>query len=124
MAKVIIVDDSSTDRTLLKKKLETNNHTVFTASKNGRNLLDLYKKLKPDVIFLDVILQNNNGLKLLEQVLDYDKNANVIVYSSVVKQNLNIEAYQLGAKYFLIKPFIYDILNVIIKKILETQRSV
>ncbi|MDD3013883.1 MAG: response regulator [Candidatus Gastranaerophilales bacterium] len=123
MAKVIIVDDSSVTRFILRKCLEKNGHEVVGEAINGQDTLRLYSELRPDVVLLDIHLPDDNGLRILEQLISYDKYANVIMCSSAALQNIIIEAHQLGAKHFLVKPFTGKLLEGTIQKTLKTQKN-
>jgi len=123
MAKVIIVDGSSIARFFLRYRLEKNGHRVVGEAVNSQEALELYSATKPDIVLLDIYLPNDNGLRTLEQLISYDKYANVIMCTSAALQNIIIEAHQLGAKYFLVKPFPDKTLESTIQKILKTQKT-
>ncbi|OGI00547.1 MAG: hypothetical protein A2Y25_00060 [Candidatus Melainabacteria bacterium GWF2_37_15] len=117
MAKFLIVDDSPIERLTLKKCLEKLNHEVIGEAKDGSEALDLYKTLMPDVVILDIIMPNDNGINILRQILNYDKNAKVIMCTSSATQTLVITAAQIGAKYFLVKPVDMESLSRIVQNL-------
>jgi len=123
MAKIVIVDGSSVTRFFMRKWLEKNGHEVVGEAVNGHDTLKLYRKLRPDIVLLDIYLPNDNGLRILEQLMSCDKYANIIMCSAAALQNIIIEAHQLGAKHFLVKPFADKTLEVSIQKVLETRKN-
>jgi two-component system chemotaxis response regulator CheY len=123
MAKIIIVDGSSVARFSLRYWLEKNGHKVVGEAVNGQEALNLYRNTRPDIVLLDIYLPEDNGLRILKEIISYDKNANVVMCSSAALQNIIIEAHQLGAKYFLVKPFTGKTVGDAIQKVSESQKS-
>ena len=121
MATVLIVDDSSFDRLVIRKCLENNDHSVVGEATNAQEALELYRKQRPDVVILDIYMNNENGINVLRNIMSYDENANVIMCTSSALQTTVIQANQLGAKYFLAKPVTEDVLLKTINKILLRQ---
>ena len=119
MAKVLIVDDSSIDRFIIKKCLENNLHKVIGEASSGLEALELYRKLSPDIVFLDVIMPNDDGLKTLSDIMSLDKSANVVMCTASALQNVIIEAMQIGAKAFLVKPVTNESLIHAVQKALK-----
>jgi len=119
MSKFLIVDDSPIERYTLRKCLEKLKHEVVAEAKNGLEALGFYKKFMPDIVILDIVMPNDNGIDILEQLINYDKNAKVIMCTSAATQTAVINASRLGAKYFLAKPINIESLSQIIQKILS-----
>lgn len=121
MAKILIVDDSSFDRFIMKKCLEKNNHVVVGEAQSTHEALKMYQELKPDIVLLDIVMPNDSGLITLGQIMSYDQKANIVMCTSSAVQNVVIKANQLGAKYFLAKPISEEILLKTIQKIMDTK---
>lgn len=119
MARVLIVDDSSFDRLVIKKCLENNEHETVGEAATGQEALKLYRELRPDIVILDIYMSNENGINILRNIMEYDEKANVIMCTSSALQTLVIQASQLGAKYFLAKPVTEEVLVKTINKILQ-----
>ena len=64
------------------------------------------KELKPDITTLDISMPEQNGIKTLEQIMEFDSNAIVIMISAVGQQQMIVNALQIGAKNFIRKPFV------------------
>ena len=102
MRTVLLIDDASLMRKLIQVHL-TADCTVIGEAENGRIGVEKYKELKPDIVFLDNMMEDMGGLDALKEIIQYDANAKVIVVSSVIEQ-ITEEAISLGAKAVLNKP--------------------
>ncbi len=123
MARILIVDDSTVQRTILTKYLEREQHEVVGEVSNGHETLQAYQKLTPDIVLLDIVMPDSNGISILSELLQFDKNANVIMCSSTALQNVIIESIQIGAKGFLVKPLTRDALARSINKVMEMSQK-
>ena len=118
MAKFLIVDDSPIERFALRKCVEKLQHEVVGEAKNGEESLELYKKLNPDVVILDVVMHNEDGIKILAELLNNDSSAKIIMCTSEATESTVIKASKLGAKYFLAKPVTMYAFSKTVEKIL------
>jgi chemotaxis protein CheY-P-specific phosphatase CheC len=109
MVTVITADDSEYARDILKIVLSEHGHEVIGEASNGTEAITLYKKLKPDVILLDIVMQEGNlpktGIDTLKEIIAYDPQANIIICSALDEQTLIKESLKAGAKAFITKPF-------------------
>jgi two-component system chemotaxis response regulator CheY len=106
--RILIADDDAFIRGLVKKGLTGVGETVETD--NGGDVLELYKQHLPDVVLLDIHLPQKKGFDILKELLQYDQSAFVVMLSSdAVKDNV-LNCIQYGAKGFIGKPFVRDVL--------------
>jgi len=105
MNNVLIVDDSAIMRRLMKNILVKNGFNVIDEARNGRVGVEKYKELKPDLVTMDVTMDEMNGIEALRQIMKYDANAKVVMVSSMGQEVIVREAIMLGAKGFILKPF-------------------
>jgi len=105
MARILIVDDSITYRQLLKKILEDGGHTIVGEAGDGMIGIEMFKKLQPDIVTMDITMPNMSGLAALKWILEYDPSAIVIMVSASAQSAKINEATELGAFDFLPKPF-------------------
>lgn len=105
MKKILVADDSEFIRKVLKDTLSTE-YEVVTAN-NGKKTLDMYKKEKPDLVLLDIIMSEGEeeGIKVLEKLIAMDKKAVVIMITAVGQDTIKEECKGLGAKGYVTKPF-------------------
>ncbi|OXB94595.1 response regulator [Parageobacillus galactosidasius] len=102
---VIVADDSMFMRNLLKNLLTANGYQVIAEASDGSNAVSLYKEKSPDIVILDLIMPIMNGLDALKNILKFDPKAKVIICSSMGQKSFIIDALQIGAKDFIIKPY-------------------
>lgn len=105
----LIVDDSPVWRKIIKKFVEEKlKFRVIGEATNGIEGIELYKKLKPDFITLDIEMPNLNGISVLEMILQIDKDAKIIMISSKGEEDIIRRALLMGAKDFIIKDLEVD----------------
>lgn len=108
MANVLIVDDALFMRKKLKEILTADGHEVVGEAENAKEAVTLYKKLKPDVMTMDIVMPEKGGLdamKAIQQILSFDQRARIVMVSAMGQQELIVESIQAGAKDFIVKPF-------------------
>ena len=123
MIKILICDDEIFARDAMAKIIKRKGFDVFVAS-TGEQCLDLFKKEKPEVVFLDVMLPDLDGDHLFQYLKELNQNlhAYFITGSGTVFTKENAE--KIGAKGYLLKPVnIEDLFNLLdkIKKDFEEQ---
>ena len=97
--KILIIDDETLIRQSLKYVSELRGHQTWTAD-TGQTGLDLWKSCQPDIVFLDLILPDQNGFKVMEK---QPHPAQVVMMSAYAQYKE--EAQNKKAHLFLIKPF-------------------
>ncbi|MFY0600998.1 MAG: response regulator [Cyclobacteriaceae bacterium] len=102
---VLIIDDSSYSRNIVKVILEASGFDVIGEAKTGEEGLDKIIELKPDIITLDNILPDLTGIDILKIMKQESIFINTIMISAVGQRSAIDEAMSLGAKAYLIKPF-------------------
>jgi two-component system chemotaxis response regulator CheY len=106
MAKrIIIADDATFMRMMLKNILVAGGYEVVGEAANGREAVKLYKELKPDMLISDMVMPEMGGIDSLREIMKDNPNANVLICSAIGQQALVIEAIQAGAKDYIVKPF-------------------
>lgn len=102
--KILICDDSILARKQIKDVIAlVGNPTILEAS-NGETAIQLYKEHKPDLVFLDIVMPKKDGNMAIEEIMAYDKDAVIIIVSSVGTQSQLKSALEAGAKDFIQKP--------------------
>lgn len=101
----MLVDDSMLIRTILKGILSQEGWEVVGEAENGREALEKYSDLKPDLVILDITMPEMDGLTALTEILALDKAAKVVMCSAVGDKGTVFQAIRSGAKDFIIKPF-------------------
>jgi len=115
--RVLIADDSQFMRNSLKAILEKCDCEVIAMAENGAQAVSKYKELKPDLVTLDIVMPQLNGFETLKMLRSLDPNVKVIMVTSISSQEDVLKCKDLGANYYLIKPFEET-------KVIETIKSV
>ena len=106
MAKqILLVDDAAFMRMILKDILIKAGYDIIGEASNGNDAVNKYKELKPDLVTLDITMPEKDGIEALKEIKEFDNNATVIMCSAMGQQAMVVEAVQLGAKDFIVKPF-------------------
>ncbi|MBP5324294.1 MAG: response regulator [Pseudobutyrivibrio sp.] len=104
--KILICDDSVLARKQLMDAVkEIADGAIFLEGRNGTEAIELYKKEKPDIVFMDIVMPEKDGNEALSEIKAFDQDAVIIIVSSVGTQDQLKKAIQLGAKDFIQKPF-------------------
>ncbi|HBR67210.1 MAG TPA: response regulator [Opitutae bacterium] len=99
----LIVDDEPHIRMYLKLILKKVGFKTFIEAKNGQEGIDLYKSRKPDLVLLDVNMPVKEGMEALDEIMEFDPTAVVVVTSSVASRQAVEQSVELGASYYIRK---------------------
>ena len=100
--KVLVVDDEVDFLDVIKMRLEDSNYEVITAS-NGKEALDRIKNDKPDVVFLDILMPQLDGFKVLSYIRKKDKKLPVFMITAFSSDERFKLASKLNASGFIVK---------------------
>ena len=104
----LVVDDTSYIREDIKDILEEQGYKVYEAS-DGLEAVEMYKKVNPSVVIMDINMPRMHGLKAAQVITDLDKEARIMICSTMVMfPNYMKMGKEAGAKAFLSKPFDED----------------
>lgn len=104
-AKILIADDAAFMRMMLADILTAKGHEIVGEAADGEEALRLYKKLKPDLVTMDIVMPGAGGIESIRQILKGHPEARILVVSALGQQALVREAIEAGAKGFVVKPF-------------------
>jgi two-component system chemotaxis response regulator CheY len=103
--KILLVDDNDLMRTLLRGILRSESCQVVGEAKNGLIALDLIERVLPDVVFLDVMMPEMDGLEALQNIKEKHPEIRVIMITGNPSVENVQESIQGGASGFIVKPF-------------------
>ncbi|OHD15289.1 MAG: two-component system response regulator [Spirochaetes bacterium GWD1_27_9] len=118
-ARVLIVDDLAFIKLIIRDTLEKTGFDVAGEASNGIEAVEMYKRLKPDIVLMDITMPRMDGIQALQEIMKTDSAAKVIMCSALGQQKLIIQSIQLGAKDFIVKPFKPERIVGAIKKALN-----
>lgn len=103
--KILLADDSTYMRGILKKILRNEGYDEFVEAADGEAAVDAFTREHPDVVLLDVIMPHKNGLDALRDIRRLDADAPVVMVTAVGQDLVIEEARDAGANGFIVKPF-------------------
>ncbi|GAB1355832.1 MAG TPA: response regulator [Candidatus Rifleibacterium sp.] len=102
---ILIVDDAAFMRMMIKDILSKNGYEVLGEAQTGKEAVELYQKLKPDLVTMDITMPEMNGIDAVKAIKKLDPAARIIMCSAMGQQAMVIDAIQAGARDFIVKPF-------------------
>lgn len=118
---VVIVDNNPMILNTLDEVISSEaGLSVIGRADNGKDAIDMIKDTQPDVVLLDLVMPQMDGITVVENIKKKTsmlKNPAFIILSAVGREQMTEEAFQAGANYFLMKPFDKDILVNKIRRI-------
>ncbi|MBF0425990.1 MAG: response regulator [Magnetococcales bacterium] len=101
--RLLLIDDSSSLRMLFSTTLEAAGFTVVAEAANGKEGVERYLALRPDVTLLDIEMPVMDGTQALKAIMRADKGALVIMLTSVSHATVWEDCYLAGAKAYVRK---------------------
>jgi two-component system chemotaxis response regulator CheY len=102
---VLICDDALFMRTMLRGILAAGDYEIVGEAENGRSAVEMYIRLRPDLVLMDMVMPLLGGLDALREIRTFDPGARVLMCSAMGQQELVDEALEAGARGFVTKPF-------------------
>ena len=117
---ILLVDDDADIRAVLKDRLDSLNYQVFEAA-CGREALDLLEKQNVQMVLLDVVMPDMDGLAVLSEIRKRGLDVTVLMISAYGTIEQAVQAMKHGAYDFIPKPFEADHIALIVAKALERE---
>jgi len=121
MARVLVADDASFMRQMIREIVESEGLEVCGEASDGVEAVDEFKRLQPDVVTMDIVMPRKSGIDAVRGIMALDPSARVVMCSALGQETLVTEAIQAGAKDFIVKPFKPDAVIETLKKVLEKE---
>lgn len=107
---IMVVDDSPFASKQIKDIVEDNGYEVIGYAKDGKEAIEFYKELKPDIVILDIIMPGLNGLETAEILKKQDPAVKILMLSSLCDAGTMEEVKSIGVKHLIPKPLEADVL--------------
>ncbi|ADN02655.1 response regulator [Spirochaeta thermophila] len=104
--RVLVVDDSMFVTKQISQILASEGFEIIATAGDGEEAVEKYKELYPkvDLVTMDITMPKMDGVTALEKIMEFDKNARVVMISALGKQDLVKKSLLLGAKNYIVKP--------------------
>jgi two-component system, chemotaxis family, chemotaxis protein CheY len=104
----IVIDDDIDTVSVLSEFLKIKGINVIGKGYDGKQAIKMYKKLEPDVVFLDVLMKNHDGFYALEKIKEIQSDAIVILITADVTEETKKRVLELNASAIIYKPYDID----------------
>jgi len=121
MARILVADDASFMRQMIREIVEEAGHQVVAEASDGIEAIEQFKKHHPDVVTMDIVMPRRSGIDAVKGIIEVDAKACVVMCSALGQETLVQEALQAGAKDFIVKPFKPDAVTATLRKVLEKE---
>ena len=105
MKRLLVVDDALLMRKLIRDVALEAGWDVAGEAANGAEAVALYRRLRPDLVTMDVVMPEMGGLEALREIRAFDPDARVIMVTALDQKQTILESIQGGAIDFIVKPF-------------------
>ena len=105
MLSLMIVDDSNIIRRKIERCNDSDKFNVVASAANGAEALEIFKKLRPQVVTMDLTMPEMDGIACIQQLVAIDPEVDILVISALSDKATGIQALKKGARGFLCKPF-------------------
>jgi two-component system chemotaxis response regulator CheY len=103
--KILIVDDATFIRTMVKDILVPRGFEIAGEAINGNEAVSLYERLKPDLVTMDITMKEKDGLQAAKDILAKHPEARIIMVTALGQEKMLIDSFKAGVKDFVVKPF-------------------
>ncbi len=103
--RILVADDAPIIRLMIKDIVEFNGYEVVGEANNGAEAVQMYGELKPDLVTMDIIMPELDGIGALEQILKEYPDAKVVMVTAIDQRDSLMKAIRLGATDYIVKPF-------------------
>ena len=117
MIRVVVIEDDHDGAEVLSECLRIKGIDVLEKGYNGLDAVQLYKKLKPDFVLLDMLMPFYDGFYGLRKILEFDPKAKVVVVSASIAEDEKEKLTNLGASAIVSKPYEIDALIGVLQTI-------
>ena len=121
MSKTLLVtDDAMIMREMIKEVAQESGWTIAGEASNGQEAVERHAECQPDVMTLDLVMPEYDGLHALRNIKAKNPDAKVLIVSALDQQQVLKEALELGASDFVVKPFDKDRMINALESLLST----
>ena len=101
---ILVVDDAAFMRMMIRDILTKEGYVIHEAV-NGRDAIEKYKEVRPDLVTMDITMPEVSGIDALRHIKSHYPEARILMVSAMGQQKMIVEALESGAMDFLVKPF-------------------
>jgi len=119
MARILVADDASFMRQIIREILESEGHEIVAEASDGMQAVEEWRKHRPDLVTMDIVMPRRSGIDSVRSIIAIEAGARIVMCSALGQETLVTEALQAGAVDFIVKPFKPDAVLATVRKVLE-----
>lgn len=116
--RLLVIDDALIMRAMIKDIARQAGWEIAGEATNGREGLERYRELRPDLVTLDIVMPEMDGVEALRHLRQEQPPAEVVMVSAIDQKEKLSECIRLGARDFIVKPFDRDHLRSLFQRYL------
>ncbi len=117
MISAIVIDDEQDVLDVFCEYLKVKNVNVLAEGRNGKDAVELYQKLKPDVVLMDLVMPQYDGFYGIENIRKYDPDSKIIIFSASLTPEYIEILRKMKVSGISIKPYDMDRIIDLINKV-------
>jgi two-component system, chemotaxis family, chemotaxis protein CheY len=115
---VMVVDDEFFFREMLRDVLASGGFKVVAEVSNGVEAVEQYRRLRPQITIMDIFMPEQNGIDAIKEILSFDKDARILIYTGLgFDEDVDV-ALKAGAKEVILKTFFPEEVTAVINRVL------
>jgi len=119
MNRIMVVDDAPYLREVMREIIEPEGYEVVRGGGNGLEALERFADYQPDLVLMDLVMPRFSGIEGTKMILNRFPSANIVVSATLGQESMIVEAFQAGARGYVMKPFRPDEVLFVLSRILE-----
>lgn len=123
MPSVLVVDDALFMRVAVSNMFKEWGFDVVGQATNGKEAVEMYSKLQPDLVTMDITMPVMSGLDAVKEIMPKYPDAKIIMVTALGQQRIIVDAIEHGAKDFITKPFEPAQLKMIVNNLLDIEED-
>jgi two-component system chemotaxis response regulator CheY len=123
MNRLLVVDDALLMRKMIRDVATASGWEVVGEARNGAEAVELYQRLRPDLVTMDVVMPEVGGLEALRQIRAADPQAQVVMITALDQKQTLLDSIRDGAIDFIVKPFERDRVVSLLNKVRARGRT-
>ena len=121
---VLIIDDGEDSLEVFEEFLDTLGIKVIGKAKNGKEAVTAYKRLKPDIVLMDIVMPEYDGFYGCEKIKEADPLAKIVMVTGYHDENMEQKLLSMGAYAIIYKPYDSKTVLTILDKVRKGERLV
>ena len=121
MARILVADDASFMRMMIREIVEDEGYEVVGEASDGIEAVDMYRELHPDIVTMDIVMPRRSGIDAVRGIVELEPSACIVMCSALGQETLVSESLQAGARDFIVKPFKPEAVLATLREALEKE---